>query len=273
MKTKFKFALSILTIAALIGFQSCQKEDLKPESNEVMGDNSPAFKSASTNVFYSHSIPIGNGVARAWVKTDKQDNPLAVGVNFTAKALENLPDHPMQYVLPLPKNKGHNFYTHALFDWNPHGHEPPGIYDKPHFDFHFYISTNELRTSIPFLPPPAFDTPVDPMYVPEDYVQLPGLVPEMGAHWVDMFSPELPPTFAPFTKTFIWGSYSGEFIFWEPMITREYLLTMPDEIVPIKQPLAYEKDGWYPENYQITYSESPNSYTVALVDLTWHDGE
>jgi hypothetical protein len=28
-------------------------------------------------------------------------------------------------------------------NWNPHGHIPPGVYDLPHFDFHFYIEPIE----------------------------------------------------------------------------------------------------------------------------------
>ena len=165
MKTSVKFTLSLLTISAFIFLSACEKEDVKTESLIVTDTSSPDFKSKSMNVFYSHSISVGNGVARAWIKTDKDDNPLAVGINFTAKALDKLPDHPVQWVLPLPKNKGHNFYTHVLFDWNPHGHEPPGLYDIPHFDFHFYTSSNELRMSIPGSL--EMDTPVPAQYVPD----------------------------------------------------------------------------------------------------------
>ena len=31
----------------------------------------------------------------------------------------------------------------ALLNWNPHGHIPPGAYDKPHFDVQFYIQPIE----------------------------------------------------------------------------------------------------------------------------------
>lgn len=68
-----------------------------------------------------------------------------MGVNLSEKALENLPTEPAQYVLILPKNKGKNFYTHVLIDWNPQGHEPLFAYGLPHFDFHFYIIPNDAR--------------------------------------------------------------------------------------------------------------------------------
>jgi hypothetical protein len=177
----------------------------------------------------------------------------------------------VQHVLTLPKNKGSQFYTHVLFDWNPGGHEPPGIYDLPHFDVHFYIVPDAYRKTIPPMMPPNFDTAPDPVYVPADFMQLPGLVPQMGAHWVDMYAPELHGN--TFTHTFLWGSYEGEYIFWEPMITLDFLLTNPDDTYPVKQPQKYQKDGWYPMNYGISASDSPGEYVISMKNLTWHEGE
>jgi len=269
MKRLFEKFAGILAIAALISMQSCNDEDGIYPSGETM----PDLKSSSMNVFYSNTVSVGNGVARAWVKTMKNGDPLEVGIDLSGKALMNLPDEPMQYVLPLPKNKGNYFYTHVLFDWNPMGHEPEGIYDLPHFDFHFYTLSSEEREGIPFKDTTYMDPDPDAMYVPENYVELPGLVPAMGAHWIDLTSPELPPYPVTFTKTFIWGSYGGEFIFWEPMITRAYLLTQPDEVIPIPQPQAYQKDGWYAMDYKIMYSTKPDTYTIALTNLEFKEGQ
>ncbi|HYQ58793.1 MAG TPA: DUF5602 domain-containing protein [Draconibacterium sp.] len=269
MNNLFRKLLGIMAIAAIVSMQSCQEDVSVLDQN----DTQPELKSATMNMFYSKTVPVGNGVARAWVKTLKNGDPLEVGLNLSAMALINLPDEPAQYVLPLPKNKGNSFYNHVLFDWNPHGHEPPGVYDIPHFDFHFYITSIEEREAIPPMDAPYFDPAPDDMYVPTNYMELPGLVPAMGAHWVDSTSAELPPMLETFTKTFIWGSHEGEFIFWEPMITRDYLLTHPDEIIPIPQPEAYQKDGWYAMDYKISYSTNPETFTIALTNLVYHDGE
>lgn len=273
MKPLVRFSLIFLTVAILTGIQACQKEEVSNESPELFEQYSHELKSKGMNTFYSHSVPVGEGVARAWIKVTKDNTPLEVGIDLSAEALINLPAYPVQYVLPLPKNKGQNFYSHILFDWNPGGHEPPGIYDIAHFDFHFYIESNDFRMAIPG----SFDmdTPVAPQYVPGYYIQLPGIVPEMGVHWADVRSPELNPvTPATFTKTFIWGSYAGEFIFWEPMITRDYLLSEPNEIIPIQpQPAAYQRDGYYANSYQISYTDNPPKYTIALVDLEHHYAE
>lgn len=271
MKKLFKITLSLLTLALLTGLQGCQKDELGTDLSGLTSELSPELKSQSVNTFYSSTLPVGNGVARAWVSVNKKGEPNSVGINLSGKALQNLPTEPKQYVLILPKNKGQNFYTHVLFDWNPHGHEPEGVYDLPHFDFHFYIVSNEDRMAIPPMAPPYFDTPPASQYIPALYIQLPGLVPEMGAHWVNVTSPEL--NGAKFTHTLIWGSYSGEYIFWEPMITLDYLLTQPDEIFPISQPSAYQKNGWYATDYKISYSSKPQEYTIALMNLTYHEGE
>jgi len=272
MKKSVKFSLILLASFYLIGFQSCKKE-VGNDSISAKNENSPVLKSATMNTFYSSTLPVGNGVARAWIKVSNSGDPLEVGINLSGKALINLPAEPKQYVFILPKNKGQNFYTHVLFDWNPHGHEPAGIYDLPHFDFHFYTVPNEQRLAIPSANPPYMDPAPALKYIPTNYVELPGLVPEMGAHWVDMTSPELPPTFQKFTHTFIWGSYSGKFIFWEPMITLDYLLTQPDNVFQVSQPSAFQADGWYPADYKVSYSSQPDEYTVSLLNLTHHNAE
>ena len=272
MKTLLKITLSLFILATLAGLQGCQKDELGTDVSELTDEQSSELKSQSMNTFYSSTVPVGNGVARAWINVNKNGEPNSVGINLSGKALQNLPVEVTQYVLILPKNKGQNFYTHVLFDWNPHGHEGPnGVYEVPHFDVHFYTVSNTDRLAIPPLAPPNFDIPPASKYIPVLYVQGPGLVPEMGAHWLNVTSPEL--NGQPFTHTFIWGSYSGEFIFWEPMITLDYLLTKPNGTFPISQPAAYQKDGWYASNYTISYSESPKEYSISLTNLTYHEGE
>jgi len=111
-----------------------------------------------------------------------------------------------------------------------------------------------------------------PKYIPDLYMQTPGLVPQMGSHWVDVTSPEFQPG-GTFTKTFIWGSYNGEFIFWEPMLTLDYLLSKPDDLIDLRQPDAYQRDGYYATQYCVTYSASPKQYTIALLNLVYRKGE
>jgi len=263
MRNSIKLMLFFLVIPALSLLESCQLED------EVIF---PPGSKMDPNTYFGPTVAVGNGTAHAWVSVNKKGEPKAVGINFSEAALANLPEEMTQFVLPLPADKGKGFYTHALFDWNPEGHEPPGVYDLPHFDFHFYIISNEERMAIGPNDAVQFANAPDSMYVPAGYLHTPGGVPQMGAHWVDLMSAEFSPG-GVFTKTFVWGSYDGEFIFWEPMITRDYLLKQPNDLINLRQPKAYQLDGWYPTKYKISYSSNDKEYTVALTNLKFEKGK
>jgi hypothetical protein len=264
---KFVKLIGFLIVPFLLLTQGCQKDSGLDNSS----DSVPVLKSKMMNTFYGPTVPVGNGVARAWVTVDMNGDPTSAGINLSEKALEKLPAEPSSYVLDFPKTKGKNFYTHALLDWNPQGHEPPGTYDIPHFDFHFYIISKEARLAIGPNDTIQFANAPAAKYIPPFYIQIPGGVPQMGAHWADVLSPEFHGQV--FTKTFIWGSYDGAFTFWEPMVSMNYLLSHPNDLVPLRQPSAYKVDGWYANSYKVAYSVNPNEYTVALTDLVFHNGE
>ena len=71
--------------------------------------------------------------------------PLAAGLTLSDDALESLPSEPTSWVLPFHRKASATPFTHVLIDYNPHGHEPPGVYDLPHFDVHFYIIPSAER--------------------------------------------------------------------------------------------------------------------------------
>jgi hypothetical protein len=271
MKKNYTNIAMLLVVGAISLLQACQKDDRFRSERKEFPDSKHGDSYEHENKFYSSTLPIGNGVVRAWVKQNKDGEPVSVGVNFSEKALQNLPSDPAQYVLLLPKNKGKNFYTHVLIDWNPQGHEPAHVYDLPHFDVHFYIIPNDQRLAIGPDDLAQFANAPASQYMPDHYLQIPGGVPQMGAHWADLLSDEF--NGGVFTKTFIWGTYDGNVIFFEPMLTRDYLLSHPDDLVTLRQPQAYQRDGYYATQYKVSYSDSPKEYTVALLNLVHHDGE
>lgn len=262
MRNSIKLFIVFLALPLLSLLQSCHFDD------EIMY---PPGTSMDPYTYWGDSVSLGNGDAKAWVAVDFQGAPRAVGINFSKELLEGLPEEPTSIVLDFPGGKGRGFFTHATLDWNPHGHEPMGLYDKPHFDIHFYIISKEARMAIGPNDTVEFAKSIDAKYVPASYLHSPGGVPQMGAHWVDTLSTEF--TGQAFTKTFIWGSYDGKFIFWEPMVTLDYFLSEPDVIVPLRQPQAFQKDGWYPTKYKISYSDDKDEYTVALLNLQYHKGQ
>ena len=239
---------------------------------------------AANGTEYGEAVAMGAGTARVYIELH-DGVPLELGIALSEQALDGLPDHHTPGGIELepghkmffetPEIPGPNPtpYEHVLLGWNPGGHEPPGVYDVPHFDFHFYTIPNEARL--------AMDPATDPEFMakashhpaaaqaPEGYVAIPGGVPFMGAHWVDPTTPEL--NGQPFTKTFLFGSWDGELIFTEPMITRAYLATKPDFFQRVPVPAEVLESGWYPTGYRIRWNEATREYRVALTDFVWRE--
>jgi hypothetical protein len=276
--------------------------------------NRAGFDDAGAHRQYGTPTKVGNGMIRTYVVVDEKngDRPLEVGVAMSEQALEGLPaaapmssdmkdhgPHTMGTVLLLDlPAQNPTPYKFVQFDWNPNGHEPDNVYTLPHFDFHFYRVPVEVRNSI---------DPSDPLYgqkaasYPGTQYRAPfyldaataaggipaaaATVPMMGLHWLDVRSPELqmltgnPGGWQPFTKTFIYGSWNGEFIFDEPMITRAHILskksaTNPaeiDEIVPVSTAQQYSPAGYYPSAYRITWDAQAKEYRIALTQLSWRN--
>lgn len=203
---------------------------------------------------FGPSVPIGNGSAKSWVSLDAQNNPTAIGFTLSKGALDNLPGTMpgTDYMLALPNEAtAKTPYQHIMINWNPGGHEPAGIYNVPHFDFHFYIQPMAETMAIPPYTPASaakFDKLPPAGSIHPDFAKGPGGVPGMGAHWSDVTSPEFKGV--PFTETFVFGSYDGKVTFWEQMITLAYLKTNPNLDAPIKQPSVFVP-GYYPQRYGI----------------------
>jgi hypothetical protein len=278
MKTKnfFKKMIYSLLIPAMLLVSACQdNETVHPETEQpASGPYERVVDGAKNATFYGPTKPLGGGVVRAWVKVNKNGDPLELGVSLSEKAMTKLPEgnhhtghlH-FETVLDFPQVAEKSPFNFVTVDWNPMGHEPEHVYTFPHFDFHFYLIENEARMQIPGLPPTEFDPePPAAQFIPADYIQGPGRIPAMGTHFIDVTTPEL--NGGTFTQTFLFGSYQHQVIFYEPMITLDYLLSKPQATIPVKQPAAFQQSGYYPKNYRIVYDEKRKEYQVYLADLT-----
>lgn len=112
----------------------------------VLASPTTACPNCKKDFAFGTPVAIGNGMAWTWVRFDKETKkPVSLGVTLTETALQGLPTEvpanmvEMEEILPLPRGVKDLPFTHATLDWNPKGHVPPGIYDVPHFDFHFYV--------------------------------------------------------------------------------------------------------------------------------------
>lgn len=247
-------------------------------AGSVWGEPAPVVR-----VEYGEPVAMGDGTARVYLRT-VDEAPVELGVALSEQALNGLPTHHtpggvelepghfMFFSTPeMPRNNPTPF-EHVFLGWNPGGHEPPGVYDVPHFDFHFYTIPNEERLAIDAADPAFMQKATHhpaPELMPAGYVAIPGGVPGMGAHWVDPTTPEL--NGQPFTETFLYGSWDGQAIFAEPMITKAYLETRPNLYERLPIPAAQTESGWQPGGYRVYFDEATREYRVALTDFVWRE--
>ncbi|MEO6290303.1 MAG: hypothetical protein ABIO76_10295 [Ginsengibacter sp.] len=255
------YSVLFSTLCMLLMLMSCKKHDFHPEQ---------------ANTFYGPQVEMGDGKARSFIVITKKGLPHEMGIELTDGALKGLPEDPEDFAaaffaLPLhQKAQELTTFDHIGINWNIHGHEPPHVYDIPHFDFHFYQITLQEQMAIPpyDVAPADFDNLPAPEYVPSMYLATDGGVPQMGKHWVDLLSPEL--NGDPFTYTMIYGSYAGKNTFVEPMITLETIKSGMEYHIPYRQPQLFSPNHkYYPSQYNIYMNPVTGKHYITLSDFVW----
>lgn len=236
---------------------------------------------------------IGAGQVQSFVRLDGKGVPLAVGVTISAGALEQLPEKPntlsrcydldgngkhtghecigdVERILDVPVDSSAGLpFKWITVNWNAAGHPAP--YNRPHYDIHFFAVDRAVVEAItPGRCGELVDCghftratrPVPTQYLPPGHINVGAVVPRMGNHLLDSQSPELKDSL-PFTRTFIYGAYEGELIFWEPMITLDMLKRIRHSCWAISQPEGFRKAGYYPTQYCVS-EDQRGGRTVSL---------
>jgi len=216
-------------------------------------------------------LGMGNGKANSYFTLNAEGVPQEIGFEMTREAFAGLTQDPMNFpastfVLQLDqKAKDKTPFDHLVINWNPHGHDPAGVFTVPHFDFHFYTITGTERMAIPpYMPATAamHDNLPPAGFLPASFTATPGGVPQMGKHWGDNNMQ------MPFTHTMVYGSYNGKVSFVEPMITKTLLESGQQITTGYGQPTQFEKTGkYYPTKYKIYMDASTHKHYVTLSDF------
>ena len=278
---------ALLSFGVVILFASCQKaispspaadNELSSTAKKIVSPENTAGRGVAVdyNTFYGPVVQMGDGHARSWANISHDDKMLALGIEMTSGALDGLPEDPENFaastfVLPLhQKTKALTAFDHIVINWNVHGHEPDHVFDITHFDFHFYKIPLADRLAIPpyEIAPAMFDADPPASYLPPMYLHIPGGVPQMGAHWVDLLSPEL--NGGVFIHTFIYGSYNGHITFLEPMATLATFESGNTIHQDFRQPQSFSPTGkYYPARYNIWKDNSNNNHYLSLDQMVW----
>lgn len=285
MRRQNLFGMVILVTGTAIGLPGCSENPVVISPQPVLGP--PAN--------------LGEGTVSAYADFDEGGVPAAIGVVFSASALSSLPsgsdlhhcfdrngdgvvDEGMECnvwherVLQLPSEASRRSdmpFKWSLLNWNPEGHIPPGVYDVPHFDIHFYMEPIEDifaiesgPCGIEFIRCDQFELalkPLPPNYIHPDFQNVDAAAPAMGNHMIDLTSPEFHDE--AFTRTWIYGKYDGRITFYEEMLTLEYLMGQPNECVEIKSPEAVGLSGYYPTLSWVRYNAQSDEYTVSIEEF------
>lgn len=259
---------------------------------------------ADVKQYSGQEAPLGNGTVSTYLVLNDGGIPVALGIRLSETAFEGLPAEPndTDRCFDMDGDGKHGqgecvgeyetvmFWPEAAsgadlpfkwmgLGWNAHGHAPPGVYDKPHFDVHFYLVDKSMIDAIrpgscgilvncedfqrAIVPVPAAN-------LPAGYADVGAVVPAMGNHLVNTASPELASSPEPFTHTLIYGAYDGRITFLEPMATLEFLKSRPNVCTPIVQPEQWETSGFYPTEYCIRYLPGESALTVSLEGFVVH---
>lgn len=176
------------------------------------------------DVHEGESVDVGGGTVTAYATTDSAGEFASLGVHLDGAAVKSFAQggsHHDKNVaghahFPTETADGtaldHQF-TFLGFHYNPKGHAPPGIYDVPHFDFHFYMLEEQAVEAIsggplgdkpmPFIGTADYEIP-DAQYPPGyTFEKHRFLIKEMGEHLLDATAPEF--NGRPFTHTYVYG--------------------------------------------------------------------
>jgi hypothetical protein len=268
MKKLFLSVPNLLFLGLLPLLFSCNHEEIPGDSQQKAPSRTFIESKNGTfryNIFKGPQVTLGKGKVRSWISVRSDGFPMELGIELTPVALMDLPNEAAahsDHIIPLHlKARQATPFDHVGLNWNPSGHPPPGIFDPPHFDVHFYLMSLDDRMQIPEYSPhsdAAFNNYPPPGYMPTDYFTPPGAdtaEAKMGKHWL----PVNLGAFLPFTHIMILGTYNGMFTFIEPMVTLDYLNSGAEMSSSFSQPEFFQKSGNYPTMYNI-YREPKNGH-------------
>ena len=248
----------------------------------------------------------GKGTVTTYAEVAEDLAPIAIGMIFSQGALEGMPNEASdqhhcfdrdsngtvdpntecfmshEAVIPLPDivaSRTDIPFKWVLFNWNPMGHIPPGIYDVPHFDVHFYIEPIANVFAIQdgpcgpeYVRCDQFERAKKPLpanYMHPDYKDVDAVAPAMGNHLVDLTGPEF--NGGKWERNWIFGIYDGKVTFYEEMLTLEYLKSQPNTCNAIKIPPAVGLGGFYPSKSCIRYDATTGEYSVSMEDFMYRE--
>ena len=255
-------------VSSTVIFSSCKKEreiennTNKPTVSEAA--NAKANQDLKFNTFKGPQIEVGAGYGRTFATISHTGVPQEVGVILTEEAFTGLPTVNTIFSLPFHhKAIEATLFEHVALGLSVGGHGlPPSGFIGAHFDFRFFMMTEEERLAIPAPPAPGFNVAPPAGYLPANYA-LNAPVAQIGRHWGEnIFTAGVI-----VNHTMIYGTWEGVFTFINPIVTVSTLTNGASQSVAYPQPQFFAEHGYYPTKYNI-YADNKGHY-VTLSDFVW----
>lgn len=249
---------------------------------------------------------LGGNRVEAYAEVNADGVPQALGVTFYNGVFDRLPEaltdgnrcydsngddnidtlseclHWHERVLPLPTDISQREdmpFKWVLLNWNPHGHNPEGVWKTPHFDVHFYIEP--IENVFALMPGPCgpelmrcdqYEIAIKPVpanFIHKDFENVGAAAPAMGNHLIDPTAPEFHGE--PFTRSWLYGSFDERIIFWEEMVSLNYILTQPQECFTIKSPPEVAVSGYYPTKSCTRFNPETSDVSISVEEFIYRN--
>jgi hypothetical protein len=207
-----------------------------------------------------------------WVVTEGA-TPVELGATIPLTLIEDVPTDvdmvwpPRELAsIPMPAAAREALGIDRLgINWEAHGH-PPATFMTQHFDFHFYsITAAEVRGIDCGDESKPVDVPA-PYTLPD--IDVPGMgtfvglcVPHMGMHAMPVSEVEETDRFE---ATMMLGYYSGQPVFFEPMISRDLLLRRSDFDLEMPTVPNLPAGVRYPTEFRADYMAGSDEYRLVF---------
>jgi len=247
-------------------------DDLQPINGGGASGAIPIDESNDTQtVIRGETKELYGARVTTWVIVDKASGKLqTVKWTLPLASVYNVANlqQDFRYWIELPAQfRDQTVFDAMSYDYLPHGHSPAGLYNIPHWDFHFTTLPRDESAAIDCRDPTI---PVDALLpkAPGAWFFVPppdNCVPGMGIHGGSSAMAEL--NSHRFDKTMGMAYYHGKFASYEAKATDEYLKERKPFDIPVPR-APVKRAGLYPGSLKVTWDKPSDTFIWTLSDFT-----